>query len=281
MSRSASRRIRAGSKNPRLAIRFRSTRKRFSATVMSNTHPEAWRSSGMTATPARAMAPGRLGPTGAPSTSTVPASTASRLDSRSVRGVWPLPSTPATPTISWLNTSRLRSSRATSPSGPRAVTPRRRSTGVRPSASPPASLSAPSPSSSSPPASSPIRPRADASERSDTSRPTMARARMGASASAVAIRSTTFPVRMMVTSSVACRISSSLWLTRATARFSSCTAWRSTSNSRSDSAGVSTEVGSSKTRMLGSRRRHLMISTRWRTPAVRSPTRASASTPSP
>ena len=104
---------------------------------------------------------------------------------------------------------------------------------------------------------------------------------MGASASAVSMRCTTDPARMMVTSSVAWRISSSLWLTRATARFSSRTARRSTSKSRSDSAGVSTEVGSSKIRMLGSRRRHLMISTRWRTPADRSPTLASASTPRP
>ena len=32
---------------------------RFSATVKSSTHPESWRSSGITATPARAIAPAR------------------------------------------------------------------------------------------------------------------------------------------------------------------------------------------------------------------------------
>ena len=61
-----------------------STKKRFSATDMSSTQPEAWRSSGMTATPASDMAPGFPGCTPAPYTSTAPDSAASRLDSRSV-----------------------------------------------------------------------------------------------------------------------------------------------------------------------------------------------------
>ena len=47
------------------------------------------------------------------------------------------------------------------------------------------------------------------------------------------------------------------------------------------SAGVSTDVGSSKMRIDGSRRRHLMISTRWRMPTGRSPTTASGSTSRP
>ncbi len=80
-----------------------------------------------------------------------------------------------------------------------------------------------------------------ASERSDTGRPTIACGEGGGvRRGGRRRRSTTAPPRMIVTSSVACRISSSLWLTRATARPSSTTTWRSTANSCSLSAGVST-----------------------------------------
>ena len=75
---------------------------------------------------------------------------------------------------------------------------------------------------------------------------------------------------MIVISSVAASTSGSLWLTSATALPSSSTTWRSAENRKSDSSGVSTDVGSSKTSTCGSRRRHLMISTRWRMPAGRS-----------
>jgi hypothetical protein len=124
-------------------------------------------------------------------------------------------------------------------------------------------------------------PSAAASDRSDTGRPTIDWASDEAVAADVAMRSTTRPPRMIVTSSVAWRISSSLCDTNATARCSSTTTARSTENSCSLSAGVSTLVGSSNTMISGSRRRHLMISTRWRWPAVSRDTVARGSTPSP
>ena len=93
---------------------------------------------------------------------------------------------------------------------------------------------------------SPTSPRASASWRSETGRPTIAWASVRASASLRGHASTTRPRRKIVTTSVAWRISSSLWLTRATALRSAATATRSTANSCSDSCGVSTDVGSSK-----------------------------------
>ena len=116
---------------------------------------------------------------------------------------------------------------------------------------------------------------------SETSRPTIALASMGAVASEVAKCSTTLPWRMIVISSVAAKISFSLWLTKATQRFSSSTTCRSTLKRRSDSEGLKTDVGSSRIIIFGSYRKHLMISTRWRTPTGRSRTRVSGSTFNP
>ena len=98
-----------------------------------------------------------------------------------------------------------------------------------------------------------ISPSAIASARSETGRPTIAWASVRASARSMSlIESTTRPRRRIVTTSVAWRISSSLWLTSATALPSSSHRYvRSTSNSCSDSWGVSTDVGSSKMTMLG------------------------------
>ena len=251
---------------PQRAIRRGSARIRFSATLRSSTQPEAWRSSGTTPTPAAAMAPGAPEATASPSTSTRPESSSSRLENSSVRAACPLPSTPATPRISPARSSKSSPSRRRRPSPPTAAAPTTRST------TSPAEYSA-----TSWPASSSSRPSAEASVRSDTSRPTMARASVGGSASAVAISAATRPPRMMTTRSVAWRISSSLWLMSTTARCWSATMRRSTSKSRRDSARVSTDVGSSKMITAGSRRRHLMISTRWRWEASRSPMRASGS----
>ena len=192
-----------------------------------------------------------------------------------VSSSWPFPSTPATPTISPAWTSRLSVSKAFFRSFEWTTRSVNVSTGL-PSYSETAASSTPVLSMSLT-----TRPRAAPEDRKDTSRPTIERASPGASASLVSTRSTTRPDRMIVISSVAPRTSFSLWLTRATARFSSCTACRRTSKSCSDSAGVNTEVGSSKMIMSGSRRRHFMISTLWRSPTGRSATTASDSIPSP
>ena len=82
---------------------------------------------------------------------------------------------------------------------------------------------------------------------------------------------------MIVTTSVARSTSASLWLTSTTACWSRATTSRMAANSRSLSCGVSTDVGSSSTTTRGLRRRHLISSTRWRSPADRSPTTASGS----
>ena len=104
---------------------------------------------------------------------------------------------------------------------------------------------------------------------------------MRASAPAVGRTSTTRPSRMIVSSSVAAITSASLWLTSATAFLSRSTTMRSASKRNVASDGESTDVGSSKTSTSGSRRRHLMISTRWRMPADSSLMRASGSISSP
>ena len=88
-----------------------SPRRRFSATDMLRTMPESCRSSGTTATPARAMAPGRAESTFLPSTTTSPEVSVTREESRSPSGRCPLPSTPAIPRISPWWTSRERSSK--------------------------------------------------------------------------------------------------------------------------------------------------------------------------
>ncbi len=86
ISSSARRRRRALLTNPKRATEPGRSMSRFSAIVMSSTHPESWRSSGITATPWRAMQPARRVSTVAPSIVTVPPSRWIRLDIRSPSG---------------------------------------------------------------------------------------------------------------------------------------------------------------------------------------------------
>ena len=209
---------------------------RFSATVIPSTQPESWRSSGMTPTPAAAIAPGRPVGTATPATSTVPSSSFVNDDSTSASSRCPLPSTPATPTISPAPTTTSSATSLGAPSRPRTDAPRMRSAGT-------GSAATVDTTSGATPWTASARPNAAASARNETSRPTIARASVRASASAAGRCSTTRPWRMIEITSVACRTSSSLWLTSATVRPSSATTRRSTENSCSLSAGVRTRGG--------------------------------------
>ena len=129
MSRSALSWRRPRSITPLVAHRPGSTITRFSATDMSSTTPESWRSSGITPIPARAMAPGRLVETSAPSTVTDPRASGRSDDRRSPRARCPLPSTPAIPRISPGRTVMDRSSSTRVPLPTVATAPSTRSTG--------------------------------------------------------------------------------------------------------------------------------------------------------
>ena len=187
----------------------------------------------------------------------VPDSSSSRLDSTSPKAAWPLPSTPATPTISPGRTCSDRPSSNVRPSvdttHPRSSAPMVRVvqwSGARLTSIHRRQLDQTQ--------------RGRTCDRNDTRGPPSPSRAPPRSPRLVGIDATTRPSRMIVTRSVACRISSSLWLTSATARPSSRTTCRSTPKSSIDSAGVSTDVGSSKMRIEGLRRRHLRISTRCR-----------------
>ena len=108
-----------------------------------------------------------------PSTSTCPSSSAHRLDSTSPRVRWPLPSTPATPTISPACTSRSRRSSSTRPSRPTTEASAIVSTGSPSRPAGGARRLAGSMSSTTP--------NAACSRRSATSRPTIARASVAGS----------------------------------------------------------------------------------------------------
>ena len=248
--------------------------KRFSATVKSSTQPESWRSSGITATPAAAIAPGlarsrsrgrrpRRGRRRA----------RRRLDSTSPRHALAVAlDAGEADDLAAGDVDREAVEQHPAVSRPRTVASTMRSTGGAVAALGAVVGRRPSRRRGA------ARGRRRSARRAARPRarpwPGPARRRRCSPSARV---STTRPSRMIVISSVAASTSGSLWLTSATALPSSSTTWRSASNRNSDSSGVSTEVGSSKTSTCGSRRRHLMISTRWRMPAGRSAMRWSGS----
>ena len=113
-----------------------------------------------------------------------------------------------------------------------------------------------------------------------TLRPTIASASSGGEVCAVSNVATISPRRITETRSVRLMISRSLWVMKRIVLF-----WLfstlSISNSWSASAGVSTAVGSSSTRISAPRTSALRISTRCCRPTESSPTIASGSTSSP
>ena len=229
---------------------------------MSPTTPSAWRSCGMRATPARTQSRGRAG-RARPSSARLPASSARRPCIRSARARWPLPATPATATTSPACSSRLMASSSGRGPLPRSVAPARRST------------------------RGPCWRRVRAT--GATSRPTMASASPWVSAPAVGRSATSLPARSTATRWATASTSSSLWLMNTMARPAATNCF-SVLNSVATSGGVSTAVGSSRIRMRVAwlrspprlpLTRALRISTRWRSPTDRSPTRASGCTARP
>ena len=237
ISRAARCRRARRSSTPRRATAWGSDMTRFSATVMPSTQPESWRSSGITPTPAAAIAPGSSGRHGR----------AGDLDRalvelrRATTARRPAPAARCPPPRPRRRSRRRRTDDverdqlgcavarpAPTRPGCAAQGPARR----RPATSPRPSLRAPVDRWGEAERRG-LRPQRDLPS---DHRPRQLRA----SASAAGSCSTTRPWRMIVITSVAWRISSSLWLTSATVRPSSATTRRSTENSCSLSAGVST-----------------------------------------
>ncbi len=184
-----------------------------------------------------------------------------RPPSRRASSRWPLPSTPAMPTISPRATSSVTPSTATSPRTPAARAASTRAT-------------------TSPAAPAMPRSRARGPDRSGASSPTMARTSSGTERSATGPERTVRPSLSTVTRSATPSTSSSLCATRTTARPSDASSRRSAKRPPV-SAGVRTAVGSSSTRIRGSRRSALRISARWRSPTPRCSTARSSGTESP
>ena len=232
--------------------------KRFSATVKSSTQPESWRSSGID----RDAGPRhRAGVTGAARGDRRPrpcrSRARSRLDSTSPSARWPLPSTPATPTISPACTSSRERSSSTRPSRPSTDgvdDAEHRGAAVTRSA-------APAGRSSMTPNAAPRRAANLAADHRPGQRAGVGvGGRAGLDDPAVAHDRDLVGRRDDLGQLVADeRDRLALVLDHDGAARRTGTA---------ASAGDSTDVGSSKTRISGSRRRHLMISTRWRMPAV-------------
>src|SRR3954452_18177181 len=257
MSERAAATIRRGDRMPwreYFAVRY-SRRARFSAIEKFRTRPRRWRSSAMwempAATRSRAPAPVRS----RPSTSIVPRSVGRRPVIASTSSLWPLPSTPASATISPARTVRSTPWAAGRPRSSR--TCRSRSSRI-----------------GSPAVAGTL------STRSRTSRPTMSRASDSSLAPSVATVSTRLPRRSTVTRSAISSTSPSLCEMNTIALPSSRSA-RRTQNSSCVSCAVSTAVGSSRTRMLASRYSALRISTRCCCPTETSSTTASGATASP
>ena len=178
----------------------------------------------------------------------MPASASSSSD-------WPLPATPAMPTISPARTVKLTPLTRVTPAPSRTV---RRSTS----------------STGAPGRAGPF------STRSSTLRPTISSASSSVEVSAVRRLATMAPWRITETLSVAAMISRSLWVISTTVR-----PWsrrlRRMRNRWSASCGVRTPVGSSRIRMWAPRNSALRISTRCCTPTGSSLTVASRSTSRP
>ena len=172
----------------------------------------------------------------------------------SASSVWPLPCTPATPRISPLRTSSPTCARSGAPVGERSET----SSSARPT---------------SPGAAGSF------STRSMTGRPTIIVASSSRLESAEACP-TTLPRRMTVISSATAWTSRSLWVMK-TMEVPAAASSFMTCMSSSVSCGVSTAVGSSRTRIFAPLERALTISTCCWTPTGRSSTRASGSMSNP
>ena len=219
----------------------------------------ACRSSGTCATPnvravcgcSHALASNR-----APPSWSSPSVGASMPDNTSSNSLWPLPDTPATPTISPPRSVRLRPFKRT--------TFRASRTKI---------LVACNKTSPTVLVSSFMRPVC-------TLRPTIASARPSQEACAIGNSCTTRPARITVT-----------WSHKRMTSFSLCVIskmvvprvrnTRSTSNNCSVSCGVNTAVGSSRIRILAPRYKAFKISSRWRSPTGRSATKVSSATCSP
>ena len=234
---------------------------------MSSTTPESWRSSGMTPTPAAAIAPARPGRHGIASTRMTPPSRSSRLDSSVGERALPV-------ALDAGDADDL-ARRGRGGSGRRAASGRRLVRTVSPSAA----------SDHGGEFGGGVghlgtfergrrRGRAPTrSERSDTSRPTM-RGRQRGDVD-VAGRDVVDHTTLAHDRDVVGRLHDLVELVADEHNGSSFLDDARRAASRRAvrlSAGVSTDVGSSKIRIDGSRRRHLMISTRWRMPTGRSPT---------
>ena len=194
------------------------------------TRPRRSRSSGTWATPISRIIAGSLGlpaSTRTPLISKCPSETGRIPESASMSSLWPLPETPAMPTISPARSSRETWSRRSMPC---------RSVTVRPSAR------------------TRVRPGSAAalSTSTRTLRPTISSASSSRLVSAVLRSATILPPRITETLSVMAMISRSLWVIRTTVT----PRRRSESrirNSWSVSWGVSTPVGSSRIRISAPR----------------------------
>ncbi len=174
----------------------------------------------------------------------------------STSSVWPLPDTPATPTISPAATSSETSVSAGSPWVPVAWRSRMRRIGSW--AARPASAGRSTPK---------------------LGRPTIIRASSRSSVWPSTVP-TSAPRRSTVIRWLMARTSASLWLMNTTA-MPSPTSRRRVANRAWTSSGTRTAVGSSRIRMRHSRERALRISTRCCSPTDRSATRAAGSTRMP
>ena len=209
------------------------------------------RSSGTWARPRRRR-PGPPEPTGSPASRIRPPDAGRSPASASSSSLWPLPATPAMPTISPARTENETSRTRGAPLGPRTL---KRSTA----------------SSSRPGRAGPF------STRSSTRRPTISSASSGMVVPAVSRWATIAPWRMTETRSVTAMISRSLWVIRMTV-LPWAASRRRMRNRWSASCGVSAPVGSSRIRIPAPRYSAFRISTRCCRPTGRSPARASGGT---
>src|SRR5919106_4894074 len=218
----------------------------------------AWRSSGIRPTPAATMRPGSAPASSAPPTATDPAAGCRIPVSTSTSSVWPLPETPAMPTISPPRTSSETSLSAGTPGEPSTRRARMERIGRVPSGSGEGSVPRCTPA---------------------VGRPTIIRASVRSSVAASTVP-TCVPCRRTLIRSLIARTSASLWLMNTTAS-PSATRDRRVANSASTWCGTSTAVGSSRIRTRHSRSSALRISTRCCSPTERSATRAEGSTATP
>ena len=184
---------------------------------------------------------------GWPATCTRPASRRRWPVSDCISSRWPLPETPATPTISPARTSRLKSCTAASPRSPITCRPlmakctgplsRRSRVSVTTTALP---------------------------------SPTIACARRCGVVAATAVLSTSAPRRSTLTSSACAVTSRNLWVIRITEQSPAWARSRSAPSTSSASCGVSTEVGSSRISSRGLRNSCLRISSFCFSPADKS-----------